>query len=64
MATPEYMCPELLTFILKENHMTYDPSLLTYLEQYDCEYAIDIWGLGCILLEIVSGIPLWMSFET
>lgn len=23
-----------------------------------------MWGLGCVLLEILSGLPLWMSLET
>lgn len=23
-----------------------------------------MWSLGCVLLEIVSGIPLWMSLKT
>lgn len=25
---------------------------------------VDIWSLGCIILEIVCGIPLWMSLDT
>lgn len=64
MATPEYMCPEMLSFILKENSMTYDPKYLTYLENYKREYVIDIWGVGCVVLEIISGLPLWMSYDT
>lgn len=64
MATPEYMCPEMLTFILRENQMTFDAGLLQYLNNYDREYVIDIWGVGCVLLEIISGLPLWMTFDT
>jgi dual specificity tyrosine-phosphorylation-regulated kinase 2/3/4 len=65
MATPEYMCPELLTFILKENEMSYNEEILKFLEKgYDKPWVIDIWGLGCVLLEIISGIPLWMSIDT
>jgi dual specificity tyrosine-phosphorylation-regulated kinase 2/3/4 len=26
--------------------------------------VIDIWSLGCVILEIISGIPLWMSLKT
>ena len=25
---------------------------------------MDVWSLGCIVLEIVSGLPLWMSIPT
>ncbi len=25
---------------------------------------IDVWSLGSVLLEIVSGVPLWMSLKT
>lgn len=64
MATPEYMCPEMLTFILKENQMSFETKYLAYLEDYNREWVIDIWGVGCVILEIVSGIPLWMSFDT
>ena len=65
MATPEYMCPELLTFILKENEMPYNVGVYHYLEKdYTKPWVIDIWGLGCVLLEIISGIPLWMSLDT
>lgn len=63
MATPEYMCPELLNFIIVENgeakilNQTLDKS-------YNRPWVIDVWGMGCVLLEIISGIPLWMSLET
>jgi len=26
--------------------------------------VIDVWSLGSVLLEIVSGVPLWMSLKT
>ena len=31
---------------------------------YKNPWIIDIWSLGCIVLEIVSGVPLWMSVKT
>lgn len=63
MATPEYMCPELLNFILIENGQ---PKVLSHTldKTYDKPWVIDVWSLGCVLLEIISGIPLWMSLDT
>jgi len=26
--------------------------------------VIDIWSLGCVILEIICGVPLWMSLKT
>jgi len=26
-------------------------------------YKIDVWSLGAILLEMVSGIPMWISYK-
>ncbi len=44
--------------------MTYNPEVLKYLDNgYDKAWVIDTWGLGCVLLEIISGIPLWMSLD-
>ena len=64
MATPEYMAPEILNFILYENELEYIPKLFEYVEKYNKPWVIDVWSLGCVILEIVSGIPLWMSLKT
>lgn len=34
------------------------------MEKYKNAWTIDVWSLGCIVLEIVTGIPLWMSIPT
>ena len=31
------------------------------MEDYQRPWAVDMWSLGCVLLEIVVGVPLWMS---
>lgn len=64
MATPEYMAPEILNFILYENEMEFIQKLLDYVQKYNRPWVIDMWSLGCVLLEIVSGVPLWMSLKT
>jgi dual specificity tyrosine-phosphorylation-regulated kinase 2/3/4 len=28
---------------------------------YRHPWTVDMWSLGCVLLEIVVGVPLWMS---
>lgn len=64
MATPEYMPPEILNYILFQNKMEFDKDMLSMMSDYKNPWTIDIWSLGCILLEIVSGVPLWMSAKT
>lgn len=31
------------------------------MKNYKNPWVVDIWSLGCVLLEIINGIPLWMS---
>lgn len=31
------------------------------MHNYRNPWAVDIWSLGCVLLEIIVGVPLWMS---
>jgi hypothetical protein len=38
--------------------------MLTQMDRYKNSWIIDIWSLGCIILEIISGVPLWMSIDT
>lgn len=61
MATPEYMPPEILNYILYQNKMDYDEEMLKKMEKYKNPWIIDVWSLGCITLEIITGVPLWMS---
>lgn len=34
------------------------------MQKYNNAWVIDVWSLGSVILEIVSGIPLWMSLKT
>ena len=31
------------------------------MKNYENPWAVDMWSLGCVLLEIIVGVPLWMS---
>ena len=44
--------------------MEYDVAMLKKMATYKNPWIIDIWSLGCIILEIISGMPLWMSVKT
>ena len=42
------------------------PELLTMLEaghQHHSLAKVDVWSFGCILLEILTGIPLWFRYK-
>ena len=59
--TPEYMPPEI-------NECMDDGSLLDQANIEDLiensyPWSIDVWSLGIMLLEIVSGFPIWMPSE-
>jgi dual specificity tyrosine-phosphorylation-regulated kinase 2/3/4 len=59
MATPEYMAPEALEMVgsrmrSKDREEQFWASMQPW--------SLDMWSLGCIFLEICSGIPLWLSY--
>lgn len=38
--------------------------MLNFLRNYNRTHVIDVWSLGCVALELISGLPLWMSLKT
>ncbi len=38
--------------------------MLKKMDKYINPWVVDVWSLGCIILEIISGLPLWMSIPT
>ena len=58
------MCPELLNFILYENKKEHYTYMLDYVKEYKNISAIDVWGLGSIVLELIHGLPLWLTNPT
>ena len=67
ITTPEYMPPELLqsqTQPYSTNKiLPLQEQLLKIYQNIDNIYKIDIWSLGVIILEIISGIPMWISYK-
>jgi len=31
------------------------------MSNYNNPWVVDMWSLGCVVLEILVGVPLWMS---
>ena len=55
--TPEYMPPEVLEYLEKKS--SYKQKLSSKLQPW----SIDIWSFGILLLELVSGFPLYMGYK-
>ncbi|KAL4476288.1 hypothetical protein ABPG74_010021 [Tetrahymena malaccensis] len=65
--TPEYMPPEFLKHLIADK---FEDEQLQQDVQYDVfQYAVDpeapssldIWSLGCLILELVLAVPLWVT---
>lgn len=66
ITTPEYMPPELLDSLNRpssKSTCTLQESLLNIYKQRESVYKIDVWSLGVIILEILSAIPMWISYK-
>ena len=61
MATPEYMPPEFLQVLIRGGKHNKSPA--ETLADIANPWSVDMWSLGSILLEILTGVPLWMSLK-
>ena len=59
--TPEYLAPEVLQFMEKRGRGVMESSKGLF-KKMDV-WSFDMWSLGSILLEIISGFPLWLSYK-
>ena len=51
--TPEYLAPEVLQSLDSKSNF----------QSIQKPWSYDVWSLGVTLLELVSGIPIWMSLK-
>jgi dual specificity tyrosine-phosphorylation-regulated kinase 2/3/4 len=66
LSTPEYLSPECLYYLdnqhLFNNTETYHQNSIELCKRIH-PWSVDIWSLGCIMLEILTGFPLWISYK-
>mmetsp|Transcript_39524 Transcript_39524/g.37993 ORF Transcript_39524/g.37993 Transcript_39524/m.37993 type:complete len:147 (+) Transcript_39524:1633-2073(+) len=64
-STPEYLAPEVLEYLDNRAQNTQANGTNS---QNLCKklhpWSYDIWSLGAILLEIITGFPLWLSLKS
>lgn len=61
--TPEYLAPEILHYLEDRNKNSKSVQTAVSLSKRCWPWSFDVWSLGIILLEIVSGCPVWMSLK-
>ena len=59
--TPEYLAPEVLEFMERWGKGAFESTkgLFKKMEVW----SFDMWSLGALLLEVISGFPLWLSYK-
>ena len=62
VTTPEYLPPEFLLLFSKKRNMN-NKQKHDHLISISHPWSIDIWGLGVVLLELLVGVPVWMSLK-
>jgi len=62
--TPEYLAPEILDYLEQRNkNQKSNIATAAQLSKQSNPWSFDVWSLGVILLEIVTGFPVWMSLK-
>lgn len=64
MITPEYMAPEVLEIM--HNWSKYSGQYGSQVEALIKRYGkikVDVWSYGAIILDILQGIPNWLSYK-
>ena len=59
-STPEYLPPEIQLYLARKFTQQNNYQISDFSE---IAFVFDVWSLGSILLEIISGFPLWLSLK-
>lgn len=62
VTTPEYLPPEFLQLFAGKKAMN-NKQKHDILLKKSLPWSIDVWSLGIIIIEIMLGVPVWMSFK-
>lgn len=62
--TPEYLSPEMIHYseTLRQNPAIKE-QMSKKLVEMSKNWSLDVWSFGVILLEIISGFPVWMQLK-
>lgn len=64
LTTPEYMPPEILNYLefKKMNFLSSDSQKVDVANKM-WAWSLDVWSLGIVILDIVVGFPVWLSYK-
>ena len=63
--TPEYLAPELTEILEKNGNFLLNKENIKFIHSLkNFPSCIDVWSLGATILEIITCIPLWMSYKS
>jgi len=63
--TPEYLAPEMLTFLYALTKSKEPKSTMSSKLKEMCQpWSFDVWALGVIIIEIITGFPIWLSAKS
>lgn len=63
--TPEYLAPEILNYLEERNkNSKANVNVAVALSKKCWPWSFDVWSLGIIMMEIISGFPIWMSLKS
>ena len=64
ITTPEYLPPEVLDYVeIKNKGILSRGQNRTNIQNLLKPWSIDIWSLGVVILEVIIGFPVWMSYK-
>lgn len=62
MSTPEYLAPEILGYLSNRNKGKFKEGVMSVFKTMKI-WSYDMWSVGALLLEVITGFPLWLSLK-